>query len=286
MEYINSKTILNRVKFGDEWFGLDYNFNLYRGCPHGCIYCDSRNDYYGIENFDTIHVKRNCLEILEHELAHKRKKGVVGIGAMSDAYNPAEEKLKLTRSALELLSRYNFGISIETKSSLIVRDIDIMQEINEKNNVIMKMTITTPNDDIARAIEPHVCVSSERFRAVREMVNAGIFAGVIMDPILPFITDGEEDIRELVRLGAESGAKFIYCHFMGVTLRDNQRIYFYEQLDKRFPGLKEKYVLTYGNKSTCRPTNHKELRKIFEAECERLGIIYKMPDIIKTYKRF
>lgn len=286
MEYITAKTILTRVKFGDLWFGLDYNFNLYRGCSHGCIYCDSRCNYYGIENFDSVRIKQDCLEILEHELSHKRKKGVVGIGAMSDAYNPFEARYELTRGALKLLSLYNFGISIETKSSMILRDVDIMTEINAKNNAIMKMTITTPKDDIAKLIEPHVSLPSERFRAVRELNNAGIFAGIIMDPILPFITDNAQDICELVTLGAENGAKFIYCHFMGVTLRDNQRIYFYEQLDEKFPGLREQYVKTFGTRSTCRPVNHEELRKIFNAECERYGIIYEMPKIIAGYKKF
>lgn len=286
MEYIKAKTILNRVKFGSEWFGLDYNFNLYRGCPHGCIYCDSRNNYYGIENFDSVHIKENCIEILEHELSHKRKKGVAGIGAMSDAYNPAESKYRLTREALKLLSRYNFGVSIETKSSMILRDIDIMQEINAKNNIIMKMTITTPRDDLARLIEPHVSAPSERFNALRELNNAGIFAGIIMDPILPFIADKSEDIKQLVLTAKENGAKFVYCHFMGVTLRDNQREYFYTKLDEKFPGIKSKYIEAYGNKTTCRPDNYKELRKIFEAECERLGIIYKMPEIISGYKKF
>ena len=286
MEYIKAKTILNTVKSGPEWFGLDYNFNLYRGCPHGCIYCDSRCSYYGIEDFDRVRAKESCLEILERELSRKRKHGVVGIGAMSDAYNPAEIRHELTRGALELLSRYNFGISIETKSTLILRDIDILSEINEKNNVIMKMTITTPNDSLAKIIEPRASTPSERFNAVRKLVEAGIFAGIIMDPILPFISDDSGDIREIVRLGSEAGAKFIYCHFMGVTLRENQRLYFYEQLDRNFPGLKERYIQTYGNKYICRPTNHEELRAIFEAECERYGIIWKMPEIISGYKKF
>lgn len=286
MEYITAKTILNCVKFGDQWFGLDYNFNLYRGCPHGCIYCDSRCNYYKIENFDRVKLKQNGLEILERELSKKKKKGVVGIGAMSDAYNPAEAKYEITRSALKLLLEYNFGVSIETKSALILRDLDVMSDINAKNNIIMKMTITTPNDDISRLIEPNVSPSSERFKAVSEMNKAGIFAGIIMDPILPFITDAEHDIRELVRIGAANGAKFIYCHFMGVTLRDNQRLYFYEQLDKKFPGLKERYISVYGSKTTCRPQNHEELRAIFEEECKKHGVIFNMPDIIRGYKKF
>ena len=163
MEFIKAKTILNRVKFGDEWFGLDYNFNLYRGCPHGCIYCDSRCDYYGIENFERVRAKENYIEIFERELSSKRNLGVVGIGAMSDAYNHAEEKYKLTRQALKLLSKYFFGVSIETKSKMIIRDIDILQEIALKNNVITKMTITTPKDYLAKKIESFVSNSSERY---------------------------------------------------------------------------------------------------------------------------
>lgn len=286
MEFVKAKTILNRTKHGDEWFGLDYNFNLYRGCPHGCIYCDSRNSYYGIEDFDRVRAKAGCLEILEHELSRKRLHGTAGTGAMSDPYNPAEQSLKLTRGALELLSRYNFGLSIETKSSTLLRDIDLFTEINAKNNVIIKLTITTPHDEIARVIEPHVSVTSERLRAIHELSSAGLYAGVIMDPILPFITDKAEDIRELVRLCAEAGAKFIYCHFMGVTLRDNQRDYFYDKLDEKFPGLKTRCIETYGRKTTCRPERHEELRHIFESECERQGMFWKMPEIIAGYKRF
>ena len=241
MEFIKTKTIMTQVNYGDQWYGVDYNMNLYRGCCHGCIDCDSRSNCYHIDDFDVPKGKENALAILESELARKRNKGVVGIGSMSDTYNPFEKQYELTRGALKLLSKYDFGVAIDTKSDLILRDIDILKEISEKNNVIIKFTITTPHDDLSSVIEPHVCVSSERFAAIKALTDNGIYTGIMMNPVLPFITDKEEDIRELVRMAHNAGAKFIQT-YMAVTLRENQRDYYYEQLDKFFPGLKEKYI--------------------------------------------
>ena len=156
MEFIKSKTILSKEKYGAEWYGIDYKMNLYRGCSHGCIYCDSRSNCYHIDNFDIPKGKENALEILENELARRREKGVVGIGSMSDTYNHFEKKYEQTRGALKLLSKYGFGVSIDTKSNLILRDLDILKKINSKSNVIIKFTITTPNDELSKIIEPHV----------------------------------------------------------------------------------------------------------------------------------
>ena len=160
MKFVKTKTILTKVKYGNSWFGIDYNMNLYRGCMHGCIYCDSRSNCYHIENFDIVRGKENALSILEQELSKKKEKGVIGIGAMSDTYNPNELKYEETRKALKLILKYGFGVSIDTKSDLIMRDIDLLKEINAKNNVIIKFTITTPYDKQSKMIEPHVCVSS------------------------------------------------------------------------------------------------------------------------------
>ncbi len=284
MEFIKAKTILTKVADGSEWYGIDYNMNLYRGCSHGCIYCDSRSNCYHIENFDVPKGKENALAILERELARKREKGVVGIGSMSDTYGPFEKEYELTRGALKLLSRYGFGVSIDTKSPLILRDLDLLKEINQKNSVIVKFTVTTPHDELARMIEPRVANSSERLAAVRKLSENGIFTGIMMNPVLPFLTDWPEDLKILVLKAHESGARFIHS-YMGVTLRENQRDYFYEQLDIHFPGLREKYVRRYGNRYFCAPANANELYKLLVQECDHYGILHEMGDIIRAYKK-
>ena len=284
MEFVKAKTILSKVKYGADWYGIDYNMNLYRGCSHGCIYCDSRSNCYHIDNFDVPKGKENALAILENELSKKKEKGVVGIGSMSDTYNPFEKQYELTRGALKLLSKYNFGVSIDTKSDLILRDIDILKEINSKNNVIIKFTITTPNDELSKIIEPRVCASSKRFEAIKMLNDNGIFTGIMMNPVLPFITDNEENIKRLVRMAYESGARFIQT-YMGMTLRENQRDYYFEQLDKHFKGLKDKYIKYYGERYNCAVPNYKRLYKVFTDECDKYGILYNMKDIIKAYKK-
>lgn len=283
MEFIKAKTILSKVEDGNEWYGIDYNMNLYKGCSHGCIYCDSRSNCYHIDNFDKVRGKENALAILEHELARK-KSGIIGIGAMSDTYNPFEIKYEQTRGALKLISKYNYGISIDTKSDLILRDLDLLKEINSKNNVIIKFTITTPNDALSKVIEPNVCPSSKRLKAIKELSANGIFTGIMLNPVLPFITDKEEDIKLLVRLVYESGAKFIHT-YLGMTLRENQRDYYYEKLDKYFPNLKEKYLKYYGERYNLLTPNSQKLYRIFTEECQKYGILYKMSDIIKAYKK-
>ena len=203
---------------------------------------------------------------------------------MSDTYNPYELKYEQTRKALKLISKYNYGVSIDTKSDLILRDLDILKEINEKNNVIIKFTITTPNDNLSKIIEPHVCESSKRFKAIKTLSDNGIYTGIIMNPVLPFITDKEEDIKKLVKLAHDNGAKFIST-YMGMTLRENQRDYYYEQLDKYFKGIKDKYIKYYGDKYNCPVSNYKYLYKVFTNECDKYGILYNMKDIIKAYKK-
>lgn len=284
MEFIKAKTILSKVKYGNEWYGIDYNMNLYRGCSHGCIYCDSRSNCYHIENFDLVRGKENALYILEQELSKKQKKGIIGIGSMSDTYNPLEKEYEQTRGALKLISKYGFGVSIDTKSDLILRDIDLLKEINSKNNVIIKFTITTPNDELSKIIEPNVCISSKRLQAIKILSDNGIFTGIMMNPMLPFITDKEEDIRYLVKLAYQNGAKFIHT-YMGMTLRENQREYYFYKLDQHFIGIKEKYIKYYGDKYNCIVPNYKRLYKVFTDECIKYGILYDMKDIIKAYKK-
>ncbi len=282
MNTITTKTILTSVKPYDGWFSYDYNMNLYRGCCHGCIYCDSRSDCYRVNDFDTVRVKENAISILEKELISKRKKGIVGVGSMSDTYNPFERKLEVTRSALKLIDKYGYGVCITTKSDLILRDIDILKSINEKNPVIVNITITNSDDDMSSIIEPNVCVSSKRFEAIKRISNEGILVGVLMNPILPFINDTEDNIKNMVRLSYESGAKFIYT-YMGVTLRDNQRLYYYNKLDQYFPMVKEKYIKNYGNSYNCISKKANNLYKIFIEECNKYGIVYKMKDIVNLY---
>lgn len=283
MEFIKTKSILSKVKQGNLWLGTDYNMNLYRGCSHGCIYCDSRSNCYHIEEFDRVRGKENALTILEQELIRKREKGVIGIGAMSDTYNPFEKIYEQTRNALKLIAKYNFGVSIDTKSDLIKRDLDILKEINDKNNVIVKFTITTPEDALCKRLEPNVCVTSKRLEAIKVLSDNGIFVGILLNPVLPFITDKEEDIVKLVKLAHEFGAKFIYS-YMGMTLRENERDYYYEQLNKKFPGLKEKYRKTFGEKQECNPPNDRRLWEVLKRECEKYGILYNMQEIIAAYK--
>ncbi len=283
MEFIKAKTILIKVKYGADWYGIDYNMNLYKGCTHGCIYCDSRSNCYHIDNFDIVRGKENALYILEKEL-RKKSRGVVGIGAMSDTYNPLEQQYEQTRKALELIEKYGFGVSIDTKSDLILRDIELLEKINLNNNVIVKFTITTPNDELSKIIEPNVCVSSRRLKAIKILNDNGIFAGIMMNPVLPFITDNEKDIKELVKLASENGAKFIHT-YMGMTLRENQRDYYYEKLDESFKELKEKYMKYYGDRYDYIAPNYKKLYKVFTEECDKYNILYNMEDIIKAYKK-
>ena len=284
MNFIKAKSILSKVKYGNEWYGIDYNMNLYRGCSHKCIYCDSRSNCYHIDNFDIVRGKEKALFILEQELSKKREKGVVGIGSMSDTYNPLEKEYEQTRGALKLISKYGFGVSIDTKSDLILRDIDLLKEINSKNNVIVKFTITTPNDELSKIIEPNVCISSKRLQAIKILSDNGIFTGIMMNPMLPFITDKEEDIRYLVKLAYQNGAKFIHT-YMGMTLRENQREYYFYKLDQHFIGIKEKYIKYYGDKYNCIVPNYKRIYKVFIDECINYGILYNMKDIIKAYKK-
>ena len=280
MEFIEAKTILTKVKGSESWYGIDYNMNLYKGCSHGCIYCDSRSNCYQIKNFNIVRGKLNAISTLERELSRKEK-GVIGMGSMSDPYNPQEKKYEITRDALKLIQKYNYGVSIDTKSDLVLRDIDCLKEISKKNNVIVKFTITTASDELSKKIEPHVCPSSKRFAAIKKLSDNGIFVGIMINPVLPFITDSAEDIRSLVRLAHESGAKFIHT-YMSMTLRDNQRDYYYSKIDKE---IKKRYIETYKESYLCYPLNAKMLYRIFMEECEKHGILYKMDDIIKAYKK-
>jgi DNA repair photolyase len=283
MEFIPAKQILSPFANNDNWFGTNYNMNIYKGCNHGCIYCDSRSECYQIKDFDTVRIKADAIGKLNCELKSKRKKGVVATGAMSDPYNPFEEKYKLTRSSLELINKYNFGASIATKSDLITRDIDILQDIKSHSPTIIKITVTAADDNLCKKLEPNVATASKRFEAINKLSSKGIFTGILLMPVLPFIEDNDENIFEIIRLAKESGAKFIYPAF-GVTLRQNQREHFFKKLDESFEGIAEKYINEYGYSYECRSKRSNELWQLFKAECDKANILYKMKDIIEGYK--
>lgn len=282
---VPAKTILQKVSYdSSKWFGVNFNMNLYRGCSHGCIYCDSRSDCYGIENFDSVCVKKDAVELLSRELRGKKKKGVVAVGAMSDTYNPFEKEHRVTRKALALIAQNDFGIAIPTKSTLIERDIDLFQEIKRNNPVLLKLTITCADDNIASIVEPHAPSSSERFKTIETLSAAGLFTGILMMPILPFINDTERNLRGIVRRAKAVGAQFVSPSF-GLTMRDGQREYYYNQLEAHYPGLKEKYRLTYGQRYQCDSHRAKSLYYAFRDECEKQGMRYRMDEIIKAYKK-
>lgn len=282
MNYITAKTIVQKNK-SSAWFGADYNMNIYRGCCHGCIYCDSRSECYRNTDFDNVKAKADSSKIIRDDLRRKVRSGIVATGAMSDPYNPFEKELRLTRNALELISAYGFGVAVDTKSPLATRDIDIFEEISRHSPVLVKFTITTASDKLAKIIEPNVAPSSERFNAIAKFSSAGIPVGVLMTPVLPFITDSAENISSLIKTAAESGAKFVFT-YLGVTLRDIQREHYYQMLDRHFPGIKDKYLHTYGSRYNCTVPNYKALKKLFVEECEKHGLLYKMEDIVALYK--
>lgn len=282
MEFVSVKTMMGKTK-DSRWFGTDYNMNIYRGCNHGCIYCDSRSDCYHVEDFDRVRAKADSLTILENELSKKRSSGVVGTGAMSDPYNAFEESYELTRGALKLIDKYEFGVAIATKSPLICRDIDLLNQIQKHSPVLVKITITAARDELSKKVETHVAPSSQRFEAIRKLRENNICAGVLLMPILPFLEDDIANILGIVNQAAEAGAQFIYPGF-GVTLRQNQRDHYYKALDKTFPGVRKQYEEAFGEAYSCKARNAKELYGIFAKTCEQKGILYKMKDIIALYK--
>lgn len=283
MEQIPARHILNRNK-STEWFGTDYTMNLYRGCPHGCIYCDSRSECYGDDDFDRVKVKEKALEILRDELRRKVKPAFIAMGSMTDPYNPLEKELELTRKALMLIHAYEHGVAVCTKSDLILRDADLYADIQARSPVICKLTVTTTDDALAAQIEPGAPSPTRRLKALEGLSQRGIFAGVVLMPVLPFLEDSVENVLSVVDAAADAGAKFIYPAF-GMTLRDRQRAYYYEQLVQRFPGVKERYEKQYGDRYWCVSPRAKELWQAFSVRCGEKGLLYEMKHIISAAKR-
>ncbi len=277
MEEIPAKRILYRKK-DNTWFGSDYNFNLYQGCFHGCIYCDSRSLCYGIDRFGQVRVKQNAIPKLREELKSCKKTGIAATGAMSDPYNPLEQQCAYTRSALELLEQFGFGAAIATKSDFILRDRDLLCAIAKNAPCIVKITVTTADDDLASWIEPHAPMPSKRLKTIDSLSSAGIFTGILMMPVLPFLEDSPTEIRRLVRQSADCGAKFIYPYF-GVTLRDRQREYFLQKVREHSPTIWKRY-LEFGDQYQCLSPHAKQLWQVFCEECRSNNILYRMKDII------
>lgn len=261
--------------------------NIYRGCQHNCIYCDSRSLCYGMEHdFEDIEVKQNAPFLLEKALKSKRKKCMIGTGAMSDPYIPLERELKLTRQCLEIVERYGFGATVLTKSSDVLRDLDLFRSINSKSKAVIQMTLTTYDETMCKIIEPNVSSTKERFEALKIFRDNGIPTVVWLDPFLPFINDTEENIKGLLDYCVKAKVKGIICFDIGLTLRSGNREYFYKQLDRHFPKLKEKYIGSYGNSYEITSRNRDKLMKIITDVCRKNGIMYNVNEVFAYLHRF
>lgn len=261
--------------------------NIYRGCTHGCIYCDSRSTCYQMDHaFEDVAVKRNAPELLEDALRRKRRRCMIGTGSMCDPYLPLERETRLTRRCLEIIARHGFGVSVLTKSDLILRDLDLLKRINEQSKAVVCTTLTTFDEELCRILEPHVCTTRQRFEMLDMMHRNGIHTGVWLCPILPFINDTEENLRGLLGYCFEAGVEVIVNFGMGVTLRDGDRQYFYQQLDTYFPGLKEQYIGTFGDHYDCPSPNAAKLSRIFREECRAHGIICEPAEAMDYLTKF
>ena len=279
-EEIEVKTILSKQKEGpDPYFGIMYNMNLYRGCQHQCIYCDSRSKVYGIEDFAKIQIKANALHLLEKALKRRSKtKGTIGTGAMNDPYMPIEKEKQLTRGALELIAKYRYPIHVMTKSDLVIRDSDLLRQISDVYAVV-SFTVTTASDMLSRIIEPGASVSSKRLKALSNLAKKGMYCGVVLTPVLPYITDTKKNIVNIVHMAKDAGASYI-LGWMSMTQREGQREYYYNKLDKHFPGLSEKYIQRFANAYSCQPKNAENLHQVFKEATTKLNL----PAHMKFYK--
>ena len=267
MHFVDAKGILTGS-------GGRYGMNIYRGCTHGCIYCDSRSTCYHFTHpFEDIEVKQNAPELLEKALKSKRKKCMIGTGSMSDPYMHCEEKLRLTRRCLEIILENGFGATVQTKSDRILQDIDLLDEINRSTKCVVQMTLTTYDDDLCRILEPNVCNTKRRIEVLEKMKERGIPTIVWMTPILPFINDTEENVSSILNECARVGVKGVIDFGMGLTLREGDREYYYAALDKHFPGMKERYIERYGNAYDVPSPRAKELTAVFKKICRENGML-------------
>lgn len=283
METETFKHLLSPVNLEpNTFFYSDFNCNLYRGCNHGCIYCDSRSICYRLDRFDTVRVKQNVIEILRQELRLKRKTGIISIGSMSDSYNPFEKEECITRQALELIAKERFGFALSTKSALVARDASLLHRISQHAPVGISFSITTCDDALSRILEPGASVSSQRFEAMRTLSSTDVFCGTWMNPMLPFLTDTKETIKQIVSQTKANGGKYVVC-FFSMTLRTGSREYFFNALDKHFPGMKLDYTKSFGNSYEIISAKAKELHPFFVAECQREGLLYSFKDINRAF---
>ena len=277
MHYADYKTILSPQN----------GMNIYRGCSHGCIYCDSRSSCYQMKHdFEDIEIKRDAARILEAQLIRKRKPCMIGTGAMCDPYIHLEEELQITRQCLMLIEKYGFGVAIQTKSARILRDLDILQAINEKTKCIVQITLTTYDEDLCRFIEPSVSTTAERFSVLETMRDAGIPTVVWLDPFLPFINDTEDNLRGLLDYCVRARVYGIVCFGFGVTMREGNREFFYKKLDEHFPGVKEEYIRTFGGSYECMSVNNTVLTDILRDVCGRHVILYSADNVFGYMRRF
>ncbi len=277
MHNINAKTILSSKN----------GMNIYRGCTHGCIYCDSRSDCYKMDHeFTDVAVKINAPDLLENALKRKRKPCMIGTGSMCDPYMNCEKELMLMRKSLKIIEKHNCGVTLITKSDLVLRDIDLLKRINEKIKAVVQITLTTFDDNLCRIIEPYAPVTSRRFEVLKALQREGIPTVVWLCPILPFINDTPENLNGILDYCFDAGVKGILNFGFGVTLREGNREYFYKKLDDHFPGMKEKYEKRFGLSYSCNSDNSKELKKIFVSRCEAKNIMYDVNEIFEYLNEY
>lgn len=277
MHFVQAKGILSASN----------GMNLYRGCQHGCIYCDSRSLCYQTNHvFEDIEVKENAIALLERALRSKRKTCMIGTGAMTDPYMPLERELCMTRRALETIEKYGFGATVLTKSDLVLRDLDILTRMNEKAKAVVQMTLTTYDEKLCRILEPNVATTRQRFEVLCRFRDAGIPTVVWLDPILPFLNDTKENIEGILEYCIRAEVKGIICFGMGLTLRDGNRAYFYRQLDRHFPGLKDEYIHRYGNRYEIDSPNSRDLMTLLHKTCAAAGILHDNDSVFRYLYEF
>ena len=275
MHFVQAKSLLSSKN----------GMNLYRGCTHGCIYCDSRSNIYNMNHeFEDIEVKQNSLELLKKALKSKKEKCMIGTGSMTDPYVPLESKLEFVRNSLKLIYRYGFGFTCITKSDLILRDLDLLKKINERAKTVVQITLTTADEDLCRKIEPNVCTTKRRVEVLKKLNEANIPTVVWLTPFLPYINDSEENINELLDYCIETNVRGIICFNIGLTLRDGNRQYFYKKLDESFPGLKNRYIEKYGSNYVLESENNRQLMDLFYKRTAENNILNK-PDDVFSYLR-
>jgi DNA repair photolyase len=275
MHYKEAKSILSAQN----------GMNLYRGCTHGCIYCDSRSRCYGMEHdFEDVEVKSNAPALLEDALRKKRRRCMIGTGSMCDPYQPLEETERVTRRCLEIIERRGFGFSVITKSDRVLRDLDLLRRINESAKCVVQMTLTTFDENLCRILEPKVCTPRRRFETRLTLRDAGIPTVVWLSPILPFLNDTEENLRGLLGYCREARVRGIVCFGMGVTLREGDREFFYQKLDEHFPGMKQRYLRAFGNRYSCCSPNEEALMCLLRDECRAHDILHA-PAAVLSYLR-